>query len=113
MGRLLLVSSNPLFEEVILASIASCELTGIMSVAPGDVCKSMRHSKPNVVILDNTLEASVVEQILATARSMEIMRIILLNPNDNDFVVVDSHKSTMGKIEDLIQAIQLDKYKAG
>jgi hypothetical protein len=82
----------------------------VISAAPEEAHQSIHQSKPDVVILDNNLEVSLIEKILGTARSMENLRIVLVNPKDNDFVIVDSRKSTMGKVEDLIQAIQEDKY---
>ena len=106
---LLLISSNPLFKEVILNSIASCEISEVLSATPEDANKSIYRSKPDVVILDNNVEESLIEKILGTARSLENLRIVLVNPQDNDFVIVNSHRSTIGKVEDLIQAIQNDK----
>ena len=110
---LLLVSSNPLFKEVIVDSIARFEINEVISAAPGDAYQSIKKLKPDVVILDNNLEAGIIEKILGTARSMENMRIVLVSPRDNDFVIVDSRRSTIGKIEDLIQAIQQDRTPIG
>jgi DNA-binding NarL/FixJ family response regulator len=103
---LLLISSNPLFEEVILDLIARCEICEVISTSPVDAYACMQQSKPDVIILDNNVESNLIEKILATARSMENMRVVLLNPGDNDFVIVDSRRSTIRKIDDLIQAIQ-------
>jgi DNA-binding NarL/FixJ family response regulator len=103
---LLLISSNPLFEEVILDLIARCEISEVISASPVDAFTCMQQSKPDVIILDNDVEENLIDKILATARSMENMRIVLVNPGDNDFVIVESRRSTIKKIEDLIQAIQ-------
>ena len=106
---LLLVSSNPLFKEVIVDSITRFEINELISAAPGDAYQSIQQSKPDVVILDNNVESGIIDKILGTARSMENMRIVLVSPRDNDFVIVDSYRSTIGKVEDLIEAIQPDK----
>jgi len=103
---LLLVSSNSLFEEVILDLVARCDISEVISAAPGESFEIIHRSKPNVVILDNTIDASLIEKILGTARSMKDMRIVLVDPGDNDYVIVNSHRSTIRTIDDLIQAIQ-------
>ncbi|MFP4642395.1 MAG: hypothetical protein ACLFPU_09520 [Dehalococcoidia bacterium] len=110
---LMLISTNPLFVEVILDLVARCEISEVIFTTPGDSLELIHRSKPNVVILDNSIEASLIEKLLGTVRSMENMRMILVNSGDNNYVIVNSQRSTIGKIEDLIQVIQEGRRATG
>ena len=101
---ILIVSANPLFKEVIHEVVArvhteTIELT--YEEAPGRISEL----KPDVIIIDETINSPYFESLLAEARSLEKTRTIVLNPERNEFILLDSCRATLNKVDDLTEAI--------
>jgi len=102
---IVLISSNPLFREIIYQATSDCSESKPIEVdpalAPSVICKH----KPEVIIIDETIDPLHLEQALAAARELPRTRTILLNPKQNDIVLFDSRRATIRKVDDLMEAI--------
>jgi hypothetical protein len=104
--NLLLISPNPLLEELILDLIADCEGFDVVLSEPCNAHETISKSKPEVIILDQSIDEKTLDKIFNYARALNNTRTVLVDPGSNDFVIVDSRRSKLRNVEDLIQAIQ-------
>jgi TorA maturation chaperone TorD len=101
---ILIVSTNLLFKEVITATVAQFQ-TELIELSPGEALTRICELKPDVIIIDETLTPSCFEGLLAEARCLQKTRIIVLNPIQNEIILLDSRRATLRKADDLIEAI--------
>jgi chemotaxis response regulator CheB len=101
---ILVVSTNPLFKEVIIATVAQFQ-TELIALNPREALTGINELRPDVIIIDETVRPPSFDNLLAKARSLEKTRIIVLNPAQNEIVLMDSRRATMKKVNDLIEAI--------
>jgi chemotaxis response regulator CheB len=101
---ILIVSTNPLFKEVIIATIAQFHIEAI-ALSPEEALTKVCELKPNVIIIDETTIPSYFEDLLAEARHLQKTHIIVLNPTQNEIVLLDSRRATLRRAGDLIEAI--------
>jgi hypothetical protein len=100
-----IVSFNPLFEEVIQEAIASI-CTDCVVLEPHEALIKICQSQPDVIIIDDTIDPSLCENILVEARGLSKTRTVVINPKHNDMVLINSHRKTLVKMDDLKTAIQ-------
>lgn len=105
--KLLVVSVNPLFTEVLNAALEKHDNFELSVVAPCEFDKVLATVESDVIFIDQDLGRVVFEPIITTACEKTFSRIILLNPKDNHVCVLDSHRTTIQEIDDLCQAIGL------
>jgi chemotaxis response regulator CheB len=101
---ILVVSTNPLFKEVIIETVAQFQ-TELIALSPGEALTKINELRPDVIIIDETVRPPSFDNLLAKARSLEKTRIIVLNPAQNEIVLMDSRRATLKKVNDLIEAI--------
>jgi len=101
---ILVISANPLFKEVIIATIAQFQ-TELLELGPGEARNRIRELRPDVIIIDETIAPSDFEDLLAEARCLQKTRVIVLNPVQNEIVLLDSRRATLRKADDLMEAI--------
>ena len=101
---ILIVSANPLFKEVIIAAVAQFQ-TELIALSPGEALTRICELRPEVIIIDETVKPPSFEDLLAKARSLEKTRIVVLNPAQNEIILLDSRRATLKKVNDLIEAI--------
>jgi chemotaxis response regulator CheB len=79
---ILIVSTNPLFKEVIIATVAQFNIEFIELRNPEESLTKVCELKPDVIIIDETVIAILISKdLLAEARGLEKTRIIVLNPD--------------------------------
>lgn len=103
--KLVVVSTNPLFAEVLKAALEGHNHFEMSVVAPDEFIQVLANLEPAVIIVDESLGQSEYEPLLAAAREKTSSHIILLNPKDNSACVLDSHRTIIQAIDDLCQAI--------
>ena len=54
--------------------------------------------------VDDTIAPADFEGILAEARSLQKTRIIVINPINNEIILLDSHRETLKKADDLFES---------
>jgi chemotaxis response regulator CheB len=101
---ILIVSTNPLFKEVIAATVEQFQIE-LVELSPDQAVSRVCEMRPDVIIIDETTTPRHLEELLAQARSLQRTRIIVLNPNQNEITLVDSRRATLRKAYDLIEAI--------
>jgi hypothetical protein len=101
---ILIVSTNPLFKEVIVATVDQLQ-TELIELSPEEALTRICELRPDVIIIDETITPSCFEDLLAEARGLQKTRTIVLNPTQNEIILLDSHRATMRKVDDLIEAI--------
>jgi len=101
---ILIVSTNPLFKEVIIATVAQFNIEFI-ECNPEESLTKVCELKPDVIIIDETVKPSSFKDLLAEARGLEKTHIIVLNPAENEIIMLDSCRATLRRADDLIEAI--------
>jgi hypothetical protein len=101
---ILIVSANPLFKEVINGIITHVqseivELNG--EEAPARICEL----RPDVIIIDETIAPPSFEALLGEARKLEKTCTIVLNPIQNEIILLNSRRTTLKNVDDLMEAI--------
>jgi len=101
---ILIVSANPLFKEVINEVLTDLQ-SEVMELNVEEALNRICEIRPDVMIVDQTIEQPFFEGVLAEARNLQKTRIVVLDPIQNEFIQLDSRRSTMSKVEDLMEAI--------
>ena len=101
---ILIVSANPLFKEVIIETAAKFR-TEFIELSPEKALTGMHALEPEVIIIDETIEPPCFEGLLTEARALQKTRIIVLNPINNEIVLLNSRRETLRKADDLEEAI--------
>ena len=101
---ILIISDNPLFKEVIIATVAQFQ-TEFVELSPEEALTGICKLRPDVIIIDEMITPPYFEDLLAEARSLEKTRTIVLNPIQNEIILLDSRRATLRKADDLIEAI--------
>ena len=101
---ILIVSANPLFKEVIIATVGQIQ-TELTELSPEVALTRISELKPDVIIIDRTIPPPYFEDLLFEARNLQKSRTILLNPSQNEIILLDSYRETLRNVNDLIQAI--------
>lgn len=101
---ILIVSDNPFFNEVIHEIVSRGE-TEAIELNHEDALVRICALRPDVIILDKSIATPHFENLLAEARDLEKTRTIVLDPVLNEFILMDSRRAILGKVEDLMEAI--------
>jgi putative dimethyl sulfoxide reductase chaperone len=107
--HILVVSANPLFNEILTETIQSGDDIKIEYTGPDQAVIVIGEAKPDILIVDETIAQSELECILKTCRELPKVRTILLNPRGNDFILVDSSRASIREVGDLMQAIGIEQ----
>jgi len=107
---ILIISDNPLFKEVIIETAAQFR-TEFIELSPEEALTRICELKPDVIIIDETIAPSFFEGILSEARGLQKTRTIVLNPIHNEILLLDSHRETLKKADDLMEAISSYEYE--
>jgi chemotaxis response regulator CheB len=102
---ILIVSANPLLKEVI-NEIVFLVHSETIELNAEEALTRICEINPDVIIIDETIPPSYFEGLLAEARDLQKARIIVLNPIQNDIILLDSHRMTLSKVEDLISTLK-------
>lgn len=108
--KLVVVSANPLFAEVLHAAMEGHDNFEISLATPGEFTQVLENVEPAVIIVDESLGQAEYEPVLAATRERTSSHVILLNPKDNSVCVLDSRRTIIQDIDDLYQAIARQKY---
>jgi TorA maturation chaperone TorD len=101
---ILIVSANPLLKEILCEATTQIQLEYI-ELDPGEALSGISVYQPEIIIVDETIERSLLEGILAKARGLQKTRTIVLHPQKNDIILLDSRRATLRKVNDLKAAI--------
>jgi hypothetical protein len=107
---ILIVSTNPLFKEIIISTVGQFH-GEVIELRPEEALTKICDLKPNVIIIDETTIPAHFEELLAKARSLQKTHIIVLNPTQNEILLLDSRRATLKKADDLIEAISSYGYE--
>ena len=103
--RVLIISANPLFVEVISQSLSGQSNLELIKVAPVDASGKIAEYQPDVIVVDEANEPEELGQIIIAARDLASTQILLMNLRGNDFVVLESHRAVIRKATDLLSTI--------
>ena len=102
--KILIVSTNPLFKEVIIESVGKVQAE-LIELNPEEARIRICEMKPEVIIIDKDIVRSTFEGLLAETRNLDKTRTIVLDPNQNEIILVDSRQTRLRKMDDLVDAI--------
>ena len=100
----LIVSANPLFREVLRESLA-LHRSDLVDLSPDEALGQIDEAQPAVILLDEQMPEATLQALLAKVRSLYRSRAILVNPSQNEIVLLDCNRSTVQHMEDMLEAI--------
>ncbi len=101
----LIISTNPLFIEVIREALSARKDLEVLDVDPTAANDRIHLMRPEIILLDERLSQYDMDGILCAARTLPASRVLLLSANANEMVVLDSFHMTLHSAEDLMQTI--------
>jgi DNA-binding NarL/FixJ family response regulator len=107
--RVLIVSSNVLFAEVIAQSLSSHLNLELVSVVPETAAEEIKAFPPDVIIVDEAIGSEELGKLLIATRGLPCAQLLLMNLRGNDFIVLDSHKAVIRQATDLFETIIKDE----
>ncbi len=110
---IILVSDNPLFTEAISETLSNRLGPDLAFAPPEQALERIKEEHPEVILIDEDLPPGMLRKILRQSQRLRKTRLILLNCNANDFIVLDSYQSTISNVEDLVRYIQMGKVGNG
>ena len=114
MMSIVLVSSNPLFAEVLSHTLQEAGAS-LIQVTPEEAAGCIAAEQPAIVLVDESrMEAPVLGELLAVGRRQPETVTILVNLQDNDITIVSARRATIGKGEDMqavIRSVEAERGK--
>lgn len=109
--KTVIVSENALFGEVIKESARECLCDELVELEPDIGSEELSLLEPDVIILDESIPMEIKERIFSAACHLSRCRILMVNLFNNDFVVLNSTRSTLQKANDLKKALTIETGK--
>lgn len=110
--RLMLLSENRLFTEVLLKALETARALSVQTPKPSEASKQIVETQPEIIVIDETLPIEQVDRFLRIAYSLEACKILLVNPNQNDLLTLSSQRSRIKSAGDLLSAMIKDANSA-
>lgn len=108
MMSIVLVSSNPLFAEVLCITLQEAAGASVIQVDPDKAPDCIRATRPAVIVVDESRTGAVaLSEVLAVTRSLPGSRTILVNLQNNDITIVTAQRATIQKVEDMMKVIEV------
>jgi TorA maturation chaperone TorD len=107
--RILIISSNVLFAEVMIQSLSSYSSLELIRSVPSIAAEEMNDFSPDVIIVDDAVGSDELGKIIIAARELPCTQMLLMNLKGNDFVVLDSHRAVIHQATDLLHTILKDE----
>jgi putative dimethyl sulfoxide reductase chaperone len=106
--RILLVSSNPLFAEILSHTLRDATGSEASQIAPQFAPEYIRLQRPQLIVLDeNSFSDCELSELLAGARTLPDSHTLLLNRQNNDITIISAHRATIRKVEDMAKVIHM------
>lgn len=102
----LIVSDNPLFKEVISEIITNVRAR-IMELNFKETTNRLCEIRPDVIVIDETVTPPYFDNLLTEARNLPKTRVVVLNPQQNEITLLDSHRVILNSLDDLIDTINI------
>ncbi len=101
----LLVSTNPLFREVLAETLGQAHVE-LVRADPGHLVASVKRVRPSVILLGGPAEPTLLSALLQCASWLSCCRVIVVDPSCNDLLVVDVRAGCMSHSADLLKAVE-------
>jgi TorA maturation chaperone TorD len=102
---LMIASANALFSEGLSETLRQFPDIEVLVSKPSAALVCIQENRPDVVLVDEKMPVDLFMGILDIARRQRKSRLILLNAEENTYVLLQSVKATFHSIDDLIRAI--------
>jgi putative dimethyl sulfoxide reductase chaperone len=106
--KILVISANPLFREVLTKTILPDDEAAIEYLDPTQAITRIGSMLPEVLVIDDTIPTSDFNCILDLCRPLAKARLILISPSGNDFTILNSSRASIREVGDLMQAIGIE-----
>lgn len=107
--RVLLVKSGRFIGGVIEHLFANCAQLEVVEAAPSssqDLLKTVSERSPDVVVLDDTLQASYLVHLLRFMRQSQGLRVVVVSTDSNQVEVYDKAQIDVRKTADFLSIIE-------
>lgn len=101
----LIVSTNPLFIEVVSEALTHYFTDGYVLVNPKYIAERLSGHTPGVILIDESMPLDLFSQSLYAARQLPEAHILLINPGSNDCVVLNSYRANITNLEDIMNVM--------
>ena len=104
---IILVSSNPLFAEILSNTFLEGAGARVVQVCPELAPKLIGMERPAVIVVDESrIGAEELSDMLALTRNLPNSHTVLLNLQNNDVTIVSAQRATIRKVEDMVKVIR-------
>ena len=103
--RILIVSSNVLFAEVLSQSLSGYPNLEWVKSIPSMAIEEITTSPPDVIIVDEAVGSDELGRILIATRQLACTQILLMNLQGNEFIVLNSHKEVIREAGDFLKTV--------
>jgi chemotaxis response regulator CheB len=82
----------------------------VLGIAGGDISELMQHVRkfrPNVIILHDQSPSSAITNILTQTGAQYPMRIVVVEPDDNQMQVYDRDRISVAQLRDLLDVVKI------
>jgi hypothetical protein len=101
----MLVSENPLFREILSATLG-CAGVAMNWSEPACAEGTILRDSPEVVLVDSTLPPTTLAHLLYLATTLHSSRVIMVDPGCNEISLVDLSATTVVNVADLVDAVR-------
>ena len=96
---ILLISQNPLFREIIRENLAQFKQE-CLELDPEEALNELCQREPEIIIIDELIDPPCFEGLLRAARTLLKTQIMVVNPQKDEIVLLDSRRTTLKNIKD-------------
>lgn len=98
----LIVSSNPLFTEVVSQALVRYLDRGCVLIDPRSTTHGFSEHAPDLILVDDSMAPELLSKTLHAARQLRTSQTVLINPGSNDCQVVRSYFTTIANLEEFM-----------
>jgi hypothetical protein len=106
--RILLIESGQFLGGVIHNLFAGWEQFDVISANPANwrnLVAVMRQSRPDIVVMDDTLGSNYLANLLIHMQNSEVMRIVIVHTESNQVQMYQKREITVNQTKDLISIL--------
>ena len=103
--RILIVSLNVLFSEVVSQALCGHANLECIQRDPSKVLEEIKDYSPDVIVVDESVEPDELRRLFIAVQDLPCAQVLLMNLHCNDIVVMDTHRVVIGEAGDLWKVI--------
>ncbi len=107
MKKILIASANSLFVEMVSEILCAVPDVEILYAQPEAAQASILANQPEVILVSEGFPKELLARLKETAQGLAKCRVIVMSLIENNYLVIQSEKATLKKIDELLLAVEL------